>query len=167
MRIWRTPNRELISAKVRIVQTGRAREAKVSAWKFTRPCAGDLFSAEAEELSLLGPVGRRPRRLAHQCLDGELRGLSAIDDGRGNVGRQPGKPQEGIEVGCRHLLLVSDVMDAQRDAGGNRHPLRQSVPLPWRRRAVLHIERLAGHNKALASLLRCHVRGWTPGPLIS
>jgi len=43
-------------------------------------------------------------------------------------------------------------MDA--DAGGNRHPLRQSVPLPWRRRAVLNIERLAGHNKALASLLR-------------
>jgi len=31
------------------------------------------------------------------------------------------------------------------DAGGNRHPLRQSVQVPWRRRAALHsgIERLA------------------------
>jgi hypothetical protein len=27
-----------------------------------------------------------------------------------DVGRQPGKTQEGIEVGCRHVLLASDIM---------------------------------------------------------
>src|SRR6202035_1142243 len=70
----------------------------------------DLFSAEAEELSLFSPVSRQPRRQAHQCLGGELRRFSAINNGRGDVGRQPGKTQEGIDVGCRHALLVSDVM---------------------------------------------------------
>jgi hypothetical protein len=46
---------------------------------------GGLISAEAEELSLFGPVGRQPRCQAHQCLGGELRGLSAIDGGRKNT----------------------------------------------------------------------------------
>jgi hypothetical protein len=73
----------------------------------------DLFSAKAEELSLFSPAGRQPRRQAHQCLGGELRRFSAIDDSRGDVGRQPGKTQEGIEVGCRHLLLASYIMHAQ------------------------------------------------------
>jgi hypothetical protein len=49
---------------------------------------GDLLSAEAQELSLFGPVDRQPRRQAHQCLGGELWGLSAVDDGGGDVGRQ-------------------------------------------------------------------------------
>jgi hypothetical protein len=73
----------------------------------------DLFSAEAEELSLFSPVSRQPRRQAHQSLGGELRRFSAIDDGRGDVGRQPGKTQEGIEVGCRHVLFASDIMHGQ------------------------------------------------------
>ena len=72
-----------------------------------------VFSAEAEELSLFSPVGRQPRRQAHQCLGGELRRLSAIDDGRGDVGRQPGKTQKGVEVGCRHALLASDIVYGQ------------------------------------------------------
>src|ERR1700757_558399 len=92
---------------------GRAREAKLGAWKFSRPCVGDLFSAEAEELSLFGPIGRQPRRQTNQRLGGELRGLSAVDDGRGDVGRQPRKPQEGVEVGCRHLLFSRDVMHGE------------------------------------------------------
>jgi hypothetical protein len=50
----------------------------------------DLFSAKAEERSLFSPASRQPRRQAHQCLGGELRRFSAIDDGRGDVGRQPG-----------------------------------------------------------------------------
>ena len=73
----------------------------------------DLFSAKAEELSLFSPAGRQPRRQAHQCLGGELRWFSAIDDGRGDVGRQPGKTQKDIKVGCRHLLLASDIMHGQ------------------------------------------------------
>ena len=73
----------------------------------------DLFLAKAEELSLFSPAGRQPRRQTHQCLGGELRRFSAIDDGRGDVGRQPGKTQEGIEVGCRHLLFASDIMHGQ------------------------------------------------------
>src|SRR3984893_10736991 len=68
---------------------------------------------KAEELSLFSPAGRQARRQTHQCLGGELRRFSAIDDGRGDVGRQPGKTQEGIEVGCRHLLFASDIMHAQ------------------------------------------------------
>jgi hypothetical protein len=58
---------------------------------------------ETEQLPLFSPAGRQPRRQAHQCLGGEVRRFSAIDDGRGDVGRQPGKTQEGIEVGCRHV----------------------------------------------------------------
>jgi len=51
----------------------------------------DLLSAKAEELSLFRPAGRQPRRQTHQCPGGELRRFSAIDDGRGDVGRQPGR----------------------------------------------------------------------------
>jgi len=39
------------------------------------------------------------------------------------------------------MLQVLRLKNARRPAsraGGNRHPLRQSVPLPWRRRAALH-----------------------------
>jgi hypothetical protein len=92
-------------------------EVSLAAGKFT-PCdrmywtleagtrgIGDLFSAKAEELPLFSPAGRQPRRQAHQCLGGELRRFSAINDGRGDVGRQPGKTQEGIEVGCPGTLL--------------------------------------------------------------
>ena len=32
---------------------------------------------------------------------------------RGDVGRQPGKPQEGVEIGCRHVLFLSDIVDAE------------------------------------------------------
>ena len=39
-----------------------------------------------------------------------------MDDGRRDVGCQPGKTQEGVEVGCRHLLFLCDVMHAQRRA---------------------------------------------------
>src|ERR1019366_4906994 len=46
---------------------------------------GDLFSAKAEQLSLFSPAGRQPRRQTHQCLGGELRRFSAIDDGRGGA----------------------------------------------------------------------------------
>jgi hypothetical protein len=46
-----------------------------------------LFSAKAEELPLFNPADRQPRRQALQCLGGELRRLSAIDDDRGDVGR--------------------------------------------------------------------------------
>jgi hypothetical protein len=78
----------------------------------------DLFSVKAEELSLFGPAGRQPRRQTHQCLGGELRRFSAIDDGRGDVGRQPGKTQEGIGVGCRNLLTrVAEAAGTQRGAG--------------------------------------------------
>jgi hypothetical protein len=77
-----------------------AGEAKVIARKSARGSLQntepDLFSAKAEELSLFNPAGRQPRRQAHQCLGGEVRWFSAIDDGRGDVGRQPGKAQEGI-----------------------------------------------------------------------
>src|ERR1700676_4888820 len=38
----------------------------------------DLFSAEAEELSLFIPAGRQPRRQTHQCLGGELRRFSLL-----------------------------------------------------------------------------------------
>jgi hypothetical protein len=89
------------------------RGAKAGARKFTRRWIGDLFSEKAEELSLFGPVCRQPRRQAHQCLGGELRGFSAIDDGRGDVGRQPRKTQEGVEVGSRHVFFASDVMHRQ------------------------------------------------------
>src|SRR3984893_97411 len=34
----------------------------------TRRIIDDLFSAEAEELSLFSPAGRQPRRQTHQCL---------------------------------------------------------------------------------------------------
>jgi hypothetical protein len=71
------------------------------------------ISVETEQLPLFSPPGRQPRRQTHQCLGGELRRFSAIDDGRGDVGCQPGKTQEGIEVGCRHALLASDIMHAQ------------------------------------------------------
>ena len=49
------------------------------------------------------------------------------------------------------------------DAGGNRHPLRQSVPVPWRRRAGLHsgIERLAQPYQGAGE------PGWAPGPRIT
>ena len=70
------------------------------------------FSAKAEELSLFSPAGRQQRQ-AHQCLGGELPWFSAIYDGRSDVGRQPRKTQESIEVGCRHLLLASDIMHSQ------------------------------------------------------
>src|ERR1019366_9274598 len=72
----------------------------------------DWFSVEAEERPLFSPCARQPRRQAHQCLGGKLRRFSAIDNGRGDAGRQPGKTQKGIEVGCRDALLASDVMHA-------------------------------------------------------
>src|ERR1019366_10083290 len=65
-------------------------EAKPKALEAGTRTNGDWFSVEAEQLSLFSPVGRQPRRQAHQCLGGKLRRLSAIDDGRGDVGRQPG-----------------------------------------------------------------------------
>ena len=61
---------------------------------------GDLFLAEAEQPPLFCPIRRQPWREAHQCLGGELRRFSAIDDGRGDVGREPRKTQKGVEVGC-------------------------------------------------------------------
>jgi hypothetical protein len=45
-------------------------------------CPGEVTQSQA---------GRQPRRQTHQCLGGEVRRFSAIDDGRGDVGRQPGK----------------------------------------------------------------------------
>ena len=71
-------------------------------------------SAETEKFSLFRPARRQPRRQAHQLLGGQSRGLLAIDDGRGDVGRQPRKAQEGVEVGCRHLFFLGDVMHPQR-----------------------------------------------------
>ena len=37
-------------------------------------------------------------RQAHQCLGGELRRLAAVDDGRDDVGREPGEAQDHIEM---------------------------------------------------------------------
>jgi hypothetical protein len=47
------------------------------------------------------------------CLGGELRRFSAIDGGRGDVRRQPGKTQEGIEVGRRDVLFASDILHGE------------------------------------------------------
>jgi len=52
--------------------------SKVGAWNFTRPRVGDSLSAEAEELSLFGPIGRQPWCQTHQRLGSELRGLPAL-----------------------------------------------------------------------------------------
>src|SRR5450759_2975970 len=67
---------------------------------------GDLFLAEAEQLPLFCPIRRQPWREADQCLSCELQRLSAVDNGRGDVGRQPGKTQKGIEIGGRHVTLL-------------------------------------------------------------
>src|ERR1019366_2912083 len=64
---------------------------------------GDLFLAKAEQLPLFCPIRRQPWREADQCLSCELQRLSAVDNGRGDVGRQPGKTQKGIEIGGRHV----------------------------------------------------------------
>jgi hypothetical protein len=55
------------------------------------------------------------------------------------------------------------------DAGGNRHPLRQSVPAHGggELRYIPALNDPPGNIKALASLLRRHLRGWPPGPRIS
>ena len=58
----------------------------------------DLLSVEAEQLLLLRPVDRQLRRQSHQYLGGELRRVSPVDDGRDDVGRQRGKPQQAIGV---------------------------------------------------------------------
>ena len=89
----------------------------VSWLTFSRACTGDAdsetllsawnsismnqFSAKAEQCSLLGPVGWQPRRQPHQFLGVELWRLPAVDDGRGDVRREPGKAQQDIDVGCR------------------------------------------------------------------
>ena len=39
--------------------------------------------------------------------------MLAVDDGRRDVGRQPRKPQESVEVGRRDALEAGDVMDGQ------------------------------------------------------
>jgi len=96
-------------AKLKIARDARDR-AKIHV---TLIRIDDLFLAETEQFPLFSPAGREPRRQTHQCLGGELRRFSAIDDGRGDVGCQPGKTQKGIEVGCRHAFLASDVMHAE------------------------------------------------------
>ena len=74
-----------------------------------RPCHAKDFS-ESEQHALLGPVGRKPRGLAHQRFGVELLRLASIDNCRGDVGCQPGQPQESIDVGGGHVLLARDVV---------------------------------------------------------
>ena len=69
---------------------------------------GNLFSVEAEQRSLLSPIGRQPRRPTHQCLGVELLGCRPSMMAVVMSGAQPGKTQKGIEVGCRDVLLASD-----------------------------------------------------------
>src|SRR6202044_1307941 len=39
--------------------------------------------------------------------------MPTIDNSSGDVRSEPGKTQEGVDVGCRHSLLASDVMHGQ------------------------------------------------------
>jgi hypothetical protein len=73
--------------------------------------------------------------------------------------RQQRVPVRNREIAA-HGFFLSTLPEntTPGDAGGNRHPLRQSVQVPWRRRAALHsgIERLArtyqGAGEPAASL---------------
>ena len=69
--------------------------------------------AKSKLRSLVSPISRQPRCLPHQSLGIELLRLPTIDNGRRDVGCQPGKTQEVIDVGCRHALFASDVMHGQ------------------------------------------------------
>ena len=52
--------------------------------------------SESEQPALLGPVGREPRGPAHQRFGVESLRLATVDNCRGDVGCQPGQPQESI-----------------------------------------------------------------------
>ena len=62
--------------------------------------------------SIICPRGR-PSCATHQCLGGELRRFSAIDDGRGDVGRQPGKTQEGNRGSAADSSSRAEIMHGQ------------------------------------------------------
>src|SRR5262245_61498368 len=64
------------------------------------------FSVKSEQPTLLSPVGWQARRPPHQCHGVELVRLATVDNSRGDVRRQLGKTQEGIDVSRRHPLLA-------------------------------------------------------------
>ena|SRR5262245_10480818 len=69
--------------------------------------------SESEQRALLSPIGGEPRGLAHQRFGVELLRLATVDNCGGDVGCQPGQPQENIDVGGGHTLLARDVVYGQ------------------------------------------------------
>src|SRR6266511_2084693 len=69
--------------------------------------------SESEQRALLSPIGGKPRGLAHQRFGVELLRLATVDNCRGDVGCQPGQPQESIDVGGGHTLLARDAVYRQ------------------------------------------------------
>ncbi len=53
------------------------------------------------------------RGLAHQRFGAELVRVATIDNCGGDIGCQPGQPQESIDVGGGHTLLARDVVYGQ------------------------------------------------------
>jgi hypothetical protein len=82
-----------------------------------RSCVSIVSAAadfsESEQRALFSPVGREPLGLAHQRLSIELVRLATIDNGGGDIGCQPGQPQQIINVGGGHTLLARDVVYGQ------------------------------------------------------
>lgn len=70
-----------------------------------RPIAEPAISAKPEQRSLLRPVSRQPRCLPHQLHGVKLRWLLTVDNGCGDIRRQPGKTQEVNRTGQNPLGL--------------------------------------------------------------
>jgi hypothetical protein len=109
-------------------------------WCFMRP---DLFAPAFAQAGLM------PDRVIYVEVGDEKSVLICFEEGlrHGGLGAVVAEVARLSMTASRRLVYV------KRDVAANfrfhlkasRHPLRQSVPLPWRRRAALHsgIERLA------------------------
>lgn len=72
-----------------------------------------LVSAKAEQRTLLSPVGWQSRCEPHKLHGIELWRVSANDNCRDDVRRQPAKSQQGVDVGGGDSFSARDVVHAK------------------------------------------------------
>ena len=73
----------------------------------------DELSTKAEQCPLFGPVGRQVCGQSHELLGIELWWLPTVDDSGGDVGREPGEAEQGVDVSGRDPFIAGDVVNSE------------------------------------------------------